>query len=264
MDETSVYTWAPAGLVAYSYAPIPQAGPTGNSTIVVGPEVPVPTPLALALLLAAVPPTSPGDPLDALILGGGKTTAEAQQWLGHWRAVTPELEGLFALAPGYPKVVESSTLPGLKAGFHVVVLGFCPAAQREAPHRFAKAVFPGVYAKPVTGQSAACPEVAPGHRLEDAQGLVQGTHRLAVLALAPKAPEGSVILRFLLFKEERMQRSGTAQHLGTAGGETRYQARLETTKRAIVATVTETKGSATTRSITEFGVADGEFDIQER
>ena len=81
------------------------------------------------------------------------------------------------------------------------------------------------------------------------------------------------MLRFFLFKDERLAKSGTAQHLadGGEGQDMKYEASLEATKSTVRASITETvhpwtaaPKDTTTTTVTEFGIADGEFDIRER
>ncbi len=103
-------------------------------------------------------PEKPTGPLEVLVLGGGKTPEDAQAWMKRWASAEPVLRGLVVLAEGFPKVVQSDRVEGLKPGFHIVVLGFCGAAEREEPHMLIKSFFPGTYAKPVKGQEAGCPE----------------------------------------------------------------------------------------------------------
>ena len=72
--------------------------------------------LAGALLLLL-----PADPAHLLILGGGKTEADAAKAKAAFTRhadVTP--------TPGYPKTLKSDTIAGLKPGFHILVLGACP------------------------------------------------------------------------------------------------------------------------------------------
>jgi hypothetical protein len=103
-------------------------------------------------------PAKPSGPLEVLVLGGGKTPEEAEAWMKRWRSAEPVLRQLVVFAEGYPRVLQSATVEGLKPGFHIVVLGFCGAAEREVPHKLIKSFFPGTYAKAVKGQEAACPE----------------------------------------------------------------------------------------------------------
>lgn len=124
----------------------------------------VPVLLALVLLSSAAGaqenPARPAGPVqvEVLVLGGGKTPEEAEAWLARWKAAAPLLEKVITLAEGFPQVRQSAKVPGLNPGFHIVVLGFCPAAAREGPHTLLKSFFPGTYAKAVLTQDEGCPE----------------------------------------------------------------------------------------------------------
>lgn len=97
-------------------------------------------------------------PLEVLVLGGGKAPEDAEAWMKRWKSAAEVMGNVVALAEGYPRVLQSDKVAGLKPGFHIVVLGFCPAAQRELPHKLIKSFFPGTYSKAVTGQPESCPE----------------------------------------------------------------------------------------------------------
>jgi hypothetical protein len=96
-------------------------------------------------------------PEQLLIFSGGKTEADAQRALKSFALLEPVLKEVVTLPRDYPRILESSKLPGLTAGFWIVALGVCS----EPPAALAaiKAVYPGAYAKPLTGQplALACP-----------------------------------------------------------------------------------------------------------
>jgi ankyrin repeat protein len=96
--------------------------------------------------------------MDVIIWGGGKRPAEAQKWLEGWKAEAADYREWVKLAEGYPSVVESATVAGLKPGFHVALLGVCSPAQTRHALGVLKAFYPGVYARRVTATlKPACP-----------------------------------------------------------------------------------------------------------
>lgn len=65
------------------------------------------------------------------------------------------------LASGYPEVFDSSTIPGLKPGFQVVVVGACATkGDADARLELVRAVAPGAYLREVTAAEA-CPTIDP-------------------------------------------------------------------------------------------------------
>lgn len=111
------------------------------------------TGLLLAAVLAAAPLES-----RLFIAAGAKGEPEAKKLLA--RLTLPPL----LLAPGYPKLVRSDGIEGLKPGFVLVVLGACAdVTAAQASHGNALAALiqravKGAYAKPVVKQdAAACP-----------------------------------------------------------------------------------------------------------
>lgn len=67
-----------------------------------------------------------------IIWGGGKTAAEGERALAEVQQ--PPWQQLIAAEAGYPRLEESSKVPGLKPGFFVVTLGAC-ATQELAQQR---------------------------------------------------------------------------------------------------------------------------------
>jgi hypothetical protein len=65
------------------------------------------------------------------------------------------------LAKGYPRVLESKTVPGLKPGFWVVVLGVCAPGKEAQPLAALKALEPKIYTREVQWtEPLACPQKA--------------------------------------------------------------------------------------------------------
>jgi hypothetical protein len=116
--------------------------------------------LLLGVLPAAAKPKARAPPsFQLIILGGGKTPAEAQAALERYKGVAHP--GVTA-AEGYPKLLKSDELAGLNPGFHIAVLGICSEVERARALRdLANLSLPGVYLKPVQASVAdACPKLA--------------------------------------------------------------------------------------------------------
>lgn len=129
-------------------------------------------PLLIALALAATPAHAAPPELRAIVLTGTKLPARVG---GQLAAVKAKL-GRFVLAPGFPKVVESKTVPGLKPGFEVILLGVCSEAGADTHladfiEARAKAAVPGAYGRPVeVSVGASCPRLAIPKPEDDAEG----------------------------------------------------------------------------------------------
>ncbi len=93
-----------------------------------------------------------------LIFGGGTTAEEGQAQLALWYSLAPSLAKLFVVPKGFPRVVESAQVPGLKPGFHVVLLGACQEFESEAVLPALQAIRPGAYVRIVewSPPDAAC------------------------------------------------------------------------------------------------------------
>jgi len=120
--------------------------------------------VAFSLVLASGANAEPASPLQRshlVILGGGKTPAEAEavvkgfakpQWL--------------TLATGYPRVIESATVKGLNPGFFIAVAGACASkrAAEEARDLLGFLSSSGVYLREVQVPEALlqdCPSLQP-------------------------------------------------------------------------------------------------------
>jgi hypothetical protein len=84
-----------------------------------------------------------------LIWGGGRTPEEGRKALERFEAERSGLEAILSLGEGYPRVIASDTLPGLKPGFHVVMLGACKPEELKEPLSTLQAFKAGVYARAV-------------------------------------------------------------------------------------------------------------------
>lgn len=125
----------------------------------------------------------------ALIIGGGVTRAEGEAWLARWEKAYPLYRQHLVPLDGYPKVVRSDDVPGLKPGFHVVLIGICGGADAASRLELAKTFFPGTYARPVDSP-AACPSMPLETTVAAARTLKKDGNRLVVnLYFAPATEE---------------------------------------------------------------------------
>ncbi|MCY1019172.1 hypothetical protein [Pyxidicoccus sp. MSG2] len=123
--------------------------------------------VAVALAWTGVAGAEPR-PAQLIIWGGGKDTAEAEASLGRWqeRAKQNEWNGTLKVAEGYPRIVPSASVPGLKPGFVVVVLGACEPAAGPKVLETLKAFESAAYARDVTwAEPLACPQLGPAWRV---------------------------------------------------------------------------------------------------
>jgi hypothetical protein len=101
--------------------------------------------------------TFAAEPMHVLIFAGGVTEADGAAALSSFKKLEATIAQVVKLPAGEPKVVDSSTLPGLKPGFRVVTLGVC---KTPGPALAAlKAIYPGTYSKQLTGDVG--PEKCP-------------------------------------------------------------------------------------------------------
>ena len=111
------------------------------------------TTLVLTMSLGAAPLES-----RLFIASGAKTEVEAKQQLAALKS-----PAALVLAPGYPRLLRSDGVEGLKPGFVLVVLGACAdrtAAQSGHNNGLAALLgraLKGAYAKAVQQQAEACP-----------------------------------------------------------------------------------------------------------
>jgi len=149
----------------------------------------------------------------AIILGGGKAPEDAVAWEKRWKAVEPILAGMVALAEGYPRRNASQDVAGLKAGFHVVLLGFCSAEELIPRLEILKSVYPGVYARPVEKDvPGACPTLIDEASVVQSRTLSKDGQRLVVTIYdqrpKKKEPDAAPTLRStvlaLLFDKSEM------------------------------------------------------------
>ncbi|HYV43543.1 MAG TPA: hypothetical protein VFA20_01735 [Myxococcaceae bacterium] len=106
--------------------------------------------MRVLLLLSLLP--APAFAVEAIILGGGKTASVATETVAAFKAPAD-----LTVSAGFPKLMNSSNVKGLKPGFHVAILGFC--SDRRAAQKVAR-LFKGAYTRTVQGQDPkTCPVI---------------------------------------------------------------------------------------------------------
>ncbi len=85
-----------------------------------------------------------------LVVGGGTTPEAAQASLASFDAVKPLITRFFVLPAGFPRIVKSDDVPGLKPGFHVVLLAAAPEWELQTFFPIVNAVRPGSAVRQVT------------------------------------------------------------------------------------------------------------------
>ena len=127
----------------------------------------------------------------AIVWGGGPTPEAGETWMTRWQQEAPDYADLIALPEGWPKLVQSDSVPGMKPGFHVVVLGICPAGDERAPLELLKALHPSVYAREVTDPAppGACPALREGVSLLGRVAVERAGSSAAVVSVGVSIPE---------------------------------------------------------------------------
>jgi hypothetical protein len=158
--------------------------------------------IALALFAVAAPARA-ATKYDVIIFAGGTAPDDPLPALERARG-----GGAFTLAKGFPKVIESAKVKGLKPGFHVAVLGFCPAGDRRAvlARDLMRLDFPGTYLRTVEGPfDGQCPKIALPPAREPKE--------LPLMEESPFAPGSTV--KWRLFRREFPDLKSGEQFHGT-------------------------------------------------
>lgn len=131
-----------------------------------GVELPVETPEALEPVEQAgiaaeepeAPKPSPEVELEVLILWGSQDKDDTAKWLNERSAALGAMKAGFS--DGFPKQLESDTVNGLKAGFQVVVAGYCTPGSGKSAVKKLKPHFDGAYIRRVQipGGEPSCPD----------------------------------------------------------------------------------------------------------
>jgi hypothetical protein len=125
-----------------------------------------------------------------LIWGGGASRAEAEVALTTYREREKAWAGVLKLAEGYPRIVESKSVSGLKPGFVVVLLGACVPEEAAKVLGDFKAFEPAMYSREVSWTEAmACPTQGPDRRVVQSQSWKKkdGTLTAVLLSSAESA-----------------------------------------------------------------------------
>lgn len=232
---------------------------------------------ALTLAAFANPPSR------AIVWGGGPTPEDGAAWMARWRQESPDYADLLTLAPGWPQLVESRTVPGLKPGFHVVLLGICPAGDEGPALSLLKAIHPGAYARDVAADPPpdACPSPREGAAVLRREAIERGRSSAAVVAFSVRIPEveggesaqGEVRSQvFAIGRDASGTRTGLAvlgedQARPSAGFGTSSEVRFVAVERGRIAVEsigrwrTVECGEHTTTTRSEVRLVDGAFDL---
>lgn len=109
----------------------------------------------IALVFALSTPALAAD-LQALVLTGATTEAAAKPLLDKIQRQVAAVSRFVAFPEGFPRLVPSASLQGLKPGFFIVLGGLCESAEMLDA---LKALDAGAYAKAVEADAAACPKM---------------------------------------------------------------------------------------------------------
>jgi hypothetical protein len=125
--------------------------------------------LVLALLLlpwrleAAAPRAKPQEKPWVVLLGSRSQPAEAEMLFNSLQAQRQRELPWLKPADGFPRIVESASLPGLAPGLKVLVLGVCGTKETAlAARAHVLAMVPDAYVKQLTGPAPlSCPTSTP-------------------------------------------------------------------------------------------------------
>lgn len=128
---------------------------------------------------------------DVVILGGGKTEAEAAKVAAEFSRKVFLLRVLGGSFGGWPQTVHSKDVAGLKPGFELSVLGFCRHSEHDVRSRRelleqVRKLVPGAYTRKVRGAHG---DSCPPSTLFSAPSPEEQKLRSA-LERDPKNPEG--------------------------------------------------------------------------
>lgn len=133
-------------------------------------------------LLVAVPAF--GADVQALVITGATSEAAAAPLLEAAKKRAAVVAPLLTLADGFPKVVDSATVKGLKPGFFIVLAGFCSVVDPAL-----KALDPGAYSKPVQDVAEACPKVQNDWTASSAEATDAEKRKWRIVVFQPRGDE---------------------------------------------------------------------------
>lgn len=111
--------------------------------------------------LAALVLSAPNSGVEVLVITGGTDEASARANLDKWNTTYADSKTRLAFAPGFPTLVKSDTLPGLKPGFFIIVGGFCAPANAKTALIYLRSLEAGAYSKPLSeAQPLNCPFIS--------------------------------------------------------------------------------------------------------
>lgn len=91
-----------------------------------------------------------GEQPAVLVVGGGATREAAEQSLEAWKRIAPHVDTFFKVPAGFPRIVESDSIAGLKPGFHVVLLAAANEFELTPYLPIINALRTGCYVRPVS------------------------------------------------------------------------------------------------------------------
>jgi hypothetical protein len=171
-------------------------------------------------------PATPATPAAAtpepqmFIWGGGAKREDAEKALADYESSKGGWEEYYTLAEGFPRILESKTVPGLKPGFFIVALGVCPAPEATALLDTFKAFTPSVYARPVTWEekAPACPKATGGWKVDAVERWKKkGVELTAVKLNQGKAWKVWMVLRDKKGKELEQRETDAKEAQGQTG-----------------------------------------------
>ena len=163
-------------------------------------------------VLALLEGPPPGTELDVLIASGSATEADARRSAQAWtEAILPKLKSSARISPGFPKVILSDQLPGLKPGFQLVVLGFCPVERTKGAVDTLRGWQEGLYARHVTSKATepSCPSFLKQGSVTQTVAVTLPDRKklravkLSAAPLSPGAPSASSVIVTLVDAEGR-------------------------------------------------------------
>ncbi|MGZ6480208.1 MAG: hypothetical protein ACXWQE_12945 [Bdellovibrionales bacterium] len=132
------------------------------------------------LLVMASSTQSHADDLWAIIWSSDQTKTPAQKSLENWHVEASAVQELVSTAEGYPKIISTDRLPGLKPGLFVVLLGACEKAAVKNVVGAFQMLRKDVYIKKTSGlPDNACPKLTSGRVDEPVYASIWSGERLS-------------------------------------------------------------------------------------
>jgi hypothetical protein len=220
---------------------------------------------------------------DAVIWGGGAHGSDgARVWLERFLAERADIDPFVVPGDGFPRIVDSGSVPGLTPGFDVVLLGLCPDGRGTAVRDVLRAFSDGVYVRPVRvpADPRACPTLRDDAVVLDHHTVTRGAQTLTVTELGVTRDDGtdggenargatrSVVLAVLRAGERRafdrsLQGDTTDPGFGTSCVTDLSEGPDgAVTVETVCAWRTVECGTPTVRRVTTVGIRDGGLEIR--